>query len=160
MDFDSVAATADLRQLSANLASAGGYAFEPVAAQVVREAVEQVAAEAKSRAPRKTGALADSIVVVFQGPLTAMVGPTKKYGVFQEFGTGTRGEFPTGMYVIRPKVASKLRFEVDGKTVFAKEVHHPGIKAHPFMRPGLQAALDKLQDQLGQAGVSMSMKGR
>jgi HK97 gp10 family phage protein len=157
-DFDSNAATADLRQLSNNLASAAGAPFQPVAAQVVRAAVEAVANEAKARAPRKTGALADSIAVVFLGPLTAMVGPTKKYGVFQEFGTGTRGEFKTGMYVIRPIRASRLRFEIDGKVVFAKEVHHPGIPPHPFMRPGAQAALEQMQEQLGTSGISMVVK--
>lgn len=39
----------------------------------------------------------------------------------------------TRPHVIRPKNAQVLRFVVDGRVVFAKVVHHPGTRAHPFM---------------------------
>jgi hypothetical protein len=159
-DFDQAAATADLNQLAQNLAAASGVSFEPVAAQLVREVSEDVASDARQRAPRKTGALAGSITVVFTSPLTAIVGPTKKYGVFQEFGTGSRGEMGGSAYVIRPVRATKLRFQVNGKWVYAREVHHPGIPPHPYMRPAAQAQVGKLAGDMGVAGVRLIVTGK
>lgn len=48
------------------------------------------------------------------------------YAIFVEYGTQP--------HIIRPKNAKALKFKKDNKTVFAKEVHHPGTKANPFMR--------------------------
>lgn len=37
-------------------------------------------------------------------------------------------------HIIRPRTAKALRFEVGGRTVFAKMVRHPGTRARPFLR--------------------------
>lgn len=43
---------------------------------------------------------------------------------------------------IVPKKATRLRFQKEGRTIFAKKVHHPRIAARPFKRA---AALEGLQ---------------
>jgi hypothetical protein len=37
-------------------------------------------------------------------------------------------------HVIRPRFARALRFEVQGRTVFASKVNHPGNRPNPFLR--------------------------
>lgn len=145
----------DLTQLAQNLTAASGGDFEQTAAEVVRQAAASVAEDAAARAPRKTGALSRSITVTFMGPLTAIVGPGAKYGVFQEFGTGSKSEFGGSYYWIYPKYAKKLRFQVNGKWVFAKKVHHPGVAPHPFMRPAIASQLQAMS--AGMANTSLQM---
>lgn len=42
---------------------------------------------------------------------------------------------PTRPHLIRPKnPGGVLRFQVGGRTVFARLVHHPGTKGRPFLR--------------------------
>jgi hypothetical protein len=51
-------------------------------------------------------------------------------------------EYGTDPHMIFPKRAKVLRFEMDGKIVFARSVEHPGIKPMGFVR--------KVQDELEQ----------
>jgi hypothetical protein len=44
-------------------------------------------------------------------------------------------------HVIKAKRAKLLRFEVGGRTVFARSVHHRGYRARPFRRRAAQQAL-------------------
>jgi hypothetical protein len=44
----------------------------------------------------------------------------------------------TRPHLIRPRRAKALRFEVDGTTVFAKLVRHPGTRANDFMARALR----------------------
>ncbi|MFF2612378.1 hypothetical protein [Kitasatospora sp. NPDC058046] len=44
----------------------------------------------------------------------------------------------TRPHIIRPRRAKALRFEVGGRTVFAKVVHHPGTKPNPFLQRALR----------------------
>jgi HK97 gp10 family phage protein len=143
---------ADLSQLAGNLAAASGLDFTAVAAELVRGLAEGIQQEAQELAPKKTGALANSIVVSFTGPTSAVVGPTVPYGVFQEFGTRP--------HIIRPRVARRLVFKVDGKWVFAREVHHPGTAPQPFMRPAIEHQLQQLQGDLGETAVAQVTRGR
>ena len=50
---------------------------------------------------------------------------TAPYAVFVHEGTRP--------HVIRPRYARALRFEMDGRTVFAAKVHHPGTAPNPFL---------------------------
>jgi hypothetical protein len=43
----------------------------------------------------------------------------------------------TKPHVIRPRARKMLRFEVGGRTVFARVVHHPGTKANNFLLAAL-----------------------
>lgn len=40
----------------------------------------------------------------------------------------------SGPYTIRPRKGKALKFEVDGRTVYARSVRHPGTKGRPWMR--------------------------
>lgn len=153
------AASADLRQLAEDLRGAGQN-IEKVAATTIQRTAQQVQQIAAGNAPRSTGKLSASITITWVDHLTAVIGPSALYGVFQEFGTGSRGEFPGHPYEIRPKSpGGHLVFKVNGKTVVARVVHHPGVKAQPFMRPAAIQALDPFAGELIEKGLLLITKG-
>lgn len=154
------AASADLRRLADNLSHASGMGIQQAAAQVVKDTAEKVKNLATDLAPKKTGKLAASIRIVYVSPVEAHIGPTVYYGPFQEFGTASRGEFGGAPYKIRPKRAERLTFKVDGKWVSAKEVTHPGVPAHPYMRPALEQALGPAAGELARRGSLLITRGR
>jgi HK97 gp10 family phage protein len=156
-----VAASADLAALAADLSAASGQPMMTTASQIIQQAAQRVQAEAQTRAPVKTGRLKSSIAIRYIGPLTAIVGPNVDYAAYQEFGTGTRGEFPGPIYEIKPKKpGGVLVFKVGGKTVWARKVRHPGIKARPYMRPAFETVLGTdLLKRLADAGQAAILKG-
>jgi hypothetical protein len=105
--------------------------------------------EAKLVVPRKTGTLGRSIRA---GGLTAnhaTVEAAVNYAAFVEHGTRP--------HIIRPRNGGFLRFPANGgsarltgsvrrggSAVFAREVHHPGTRPHPFLVPGARAALTRV----------------
>lgn len=153
------AATADLLSLAEDLRYASGQGIEQAAAQVIRRAAGRVQSAAMQFAPVKTGALRDSIHVTFTSATSADIGPTVPYGPYQEFGTGSRGEFPGVPYLIRPRNARTLSFVVDGKRVFASEVKHPGVPAKAYMRRGVVAALEPMTQDLLEQGALLITRG-
>ena len=44
----------------------------------------------------------------------------------------------TRPHIIRPRTARVLRFEVGGRVVYARVVHHPGTRARPFLDRALR----------------------
>ena len=154
------AASADLSSLAKDLAEASGRSIQMAAQKVVMDTAMTVQAEAQSRAPVKSGRLRNSISIRYPNPLTAIIGPQVEYGVYQEFGTGSRGEFPTGPYTITAKPGKLLRFKVGAKVVFARSVTHPGVRARHYMRDGLEAAIgSQMLDQLAKAGAAQITRG-
>lgn len=155
------AASADLSSLAADLAAASDKGMFVSAQEIIRTAAVRIQHEAQTRAPVKSGRLKESISVRYTGPLSAVIGPSVHYAPYQEYGTGERGEFPTGAYEIKPKKAGGvLVFKVNGKTVYARKVRHPGIKARPFMRPAFEAVIGKdLLAKLADAGLAAITKG-
>lgn len=55
-------------------------------------------------------------------------------------------QFGTPPYVIKPRTKKVLRFEVNGKVVFAKFVNHPGIKPNPFIDRAIDKTSPKVPD--------------
>ena len=106
---------------------------------LLNEAGAEGAQYARINAPFDTGALRESIGYRIEGD-EIVISATVPYAPYVEYGTGMRGENPTGPYVIRPVRAQALRFVVNGRVVFAKKVTHRGIKAQPFLRPALRHA--------------------
>ncbi len=107
-----------------------------------------VVREAKLIVPRKTGNLGRSIGLISVTPNSATVAATANYAGFVEFGTGA--------HEITPKAKKALRFAATAggrrlsgsprkgaDVVFAKRVHHPGTRAHPYMVPAVRIAASK-----------------
>lgn len=128
------AASADLSMLAKDLASAGGNAGQ-LAAGIVKSTAATVRTVSRSKAPRKTGALAGSIEVGQESALVALIGPHVHYGAYQEFGTGSRGEFSS------------------------KSKGRRGNKAQPYMRPALLSALGPMAAKLADTGALVITKG-
>jgi hypothetical protein len=106
-------------------------------------------AEAKRAVPRKTGHLGRSIRAGGLFSDHAIVEASVNYAAFVEYGTRA--------HIIRPRNKRILRFAANGgsarltgavrrggSAVFAREVHHPGTRPHPFLVPGARAALTKV----------------
>jgi len=96
----------------------------------LEESAKFVFAEARERAPVRTGRLRESISLIKVNDLHYVVGSPLEYAVYVERGTRP--------HIIRPKRARALRFVVGGETVFARLVRHPGTKPHPFFAHALQ----------------------
>jgi len=154
------AAYVDLVELSTRFAAASGQEFTKAAGQVVESYAQEVAQLAESFAPVKTGRLRQSITINKVDQLTAVVGPQVFYGTFMEFGTATRGEFGGSTYEIRPrKPGGYLRFQVGGRVVYTKLVHHPGVPPHPYMRPAVERIVTPFGQSLAELGGSYVVYG-
>jgi HK97 gp10 family phage protein len=138
----------------------------------IRAAIEQSASELvemqKRLAPKKTGALRDSIVA------TMGDGSTPKYAAFQKRGGGKRRsssvagdpdlsvrvtagnsavryahlvEFGTEPHEIKAKRAKALG--KDGQ--FGTKVEHPGASAHPYFFPAYRALKKRMKSRISRA---------
>jgi phage gpG-like protein len=153
------AASADLTSLAKDLVAAG-MSINTAAQKVIQDMALRVQSESQSRAPVKSGRLRNSISVRYSDPLSAIIGPQVEYGVYQEFGTGTRGEFPGAPITITPKNGKYLVFKVGNRKVYARKVVNPGVKARHYMRDGFEAALgQELTAQLLAAGAAQITRG-
>lgn len=143
----------DLTELAKDLTQAAEN-VEQATQELLEAAGDEIIAEAQSTVVVKTGKLKNSITKTSL-PLKVVVGPSAVYGPYIEYGTGSRGEFPGSMYEILPKKGSVLVFQVGGKTVYARSVKHPGIKAKPYMRPAAQKWVDDLPRDMARVGVML-----
>lgn len=111
-------------------------------------------AEAKRTVPRKTGHLGRSIVPGRVTAKSAVVEARTPYAAAVEFGTRP--------HIIRPVKASVLAWggnrRLSGNlksgskaTHFAKEVHHPGTRAQPYLIPAAKKAVSHLRDAVVKA---------
>ena len=103
----------------------------PILARKAASITRRIVAQARQNAPVRTGNLARSIEadpIRFVGPFRIDTGVTAHANYAAAVHEGTRP------HVIRPRVARALRFEMDGRVVFAKSVQHPGTRARPFLR--------------------------
>jgi len=156
-----VAASAEVIALAKDLSDASGESIERSAAQILADGAQRIAAEARAQAPVKTGKLQASIHARWQSPLKVEIGPEVIYGPYQEFGTGSKGEFPGSPYEIKPKTpGGKLVFKTkDGRTVVTRRVIHPGVKPQPYMRPAFKKVLETVMDRLISSGAAQITKG-
>lgn len=150
--------TADVSRLAEDFAKAAGVSYPQAMQKILEDATWQIQTLAQQYAPVRTGELRDTITreVEMDGQqVSAYVIATAPYALYQEFGTGSRGEFPGTSYTIRPRPPNThLKFKTsDGRTVFAKEVNHPGIPPRPFMRPAAERYFGPIMEELGNAAV-------
>ena len=90
-----------------------------------------------SETPVDTGRLRSSIVMEQDDDDNWIIGTSVPYAEQIEIGMA-----PT---VIRPKNAKALKFQIGGKTVFAKKVNHPGFKGSHMFLKGLNFAEANMQ---------------
>jgi len=86
--------------------------------------------------PVDTGRLKNSIGMRREGRNKIVVEAKAPYAGFVEYGTRP--------HIIRPRRKKVLRFEVDGKVVFATRVYHPGTSPKPYWRPSLHHTAEAL----------------
>lgn len=152
------AGTADLTALVKTFADAKKKAPD-MADKVLSDASEKIKGRMQELAPKKTGKLYMSIRVVSE-PGRYVIGPVGvEYAVYQEFGTGTRGELGGSSYVIKPRMANQLSFRVNGKWVTTKMVVHPGIPAHPYARPALAEYVHNIADDMAREAAELTLAG-
>jgi HK97 gp10 family phage protein len=85
--------------------------------------------EAVRNCPADTGRLRGSIHTHKVSDFHYILADGVNYGVYVEFGTSP--------HMILPRKKKALKFQMDGRDVFARKVSHPGTNAQPFMRPAL-----------------------
>lgn len=104
--------------------------------------------EMEARVPVDSGKLRRSLTVRIEGE-RVLVGPLDSpYANYVEFGTK-----PHDIHPKNPNGA--LRFQINGQTIYAKVVHHPGTKAQPFVRPAFDAWVQALGTDVAQANVNV-----
>ena len=86
----------------------------------------------------KTSRLRSSIHHRKVGYRRWMVGTDVVYAVPVEEGSAP--------HVIRPRNRKALRFQMGGRTVFARSVNHPGFRGHHYMR----LSVDRSREAIGQ----------
>ncbi|MFD8774471.1 hypothetical protein [Streptomyces sp. NPDC059916] len=101
-----------------------------IAERALARRTSRVADIARREAPGRMGAYIDWKVVSGPKGLQGVIvcdHPAVRYVL-----DGTRP------HIIRPRRKKALRFDVGGRTVFAKVVHHPGTKANDFLAKALR----------------------
>lgn len=122
--------------------------LESVSANVRWAMVQSVGAvqiKARSLVPYKTGKLRQSIFTEIENNgFRGIVGQDRSnadYGVYHEYGTSPYTITPTRMRALYWK----------GALHPVKSVQHPGLRARPFMTPGLEQSIDKITSLFEQA---------
>ena len=102
-----------------------GRLFSRVIERFIERLADRTEEVMYEKAPERTGRLKKSIRKIVK-PNKAVIGPTVPYAIYVEYGTRP--------HEIRPVRARALRFEVEGRVVFAARVLHPGTRPQPFVR--------------------------
>ncbi|MCM6774982.1 HK97 gp10 family phage protein [Nocardia sp. CDC159] len=122
----------DRQQLAHQVTGPGG-----VLTRAVARLARRITNNASQRAPVDTGNLRRMIatdpITFTPGHVHGGVTARAKYSRWVHDGTSP--------HVIRPRGRKALRFTVDGRTVFARYVNHPGTRARPFL---LNAAREEI----------------
>lgn len=109
--------------------------FRALTRRIERKAVEHAVHGANAAVKRRTG----HYVGNFETTITP-VHQTTTLARLRLFNTAPHAGFieeGTSPHIIRPRRASILAFDVGGRRVFAREVHHPGTRAHHVVREAL-----------------------
>lgn len=148
----------DISDLAKDLQAISSLSTGQITENIFRDYGAKIEALAKEKAPHKTGALRSSITHQ-ASQNTLEISANTAYAMYQEFGTASRGEFGGSPYTITPKKGKYLIFYVNGKKVVTKKVTHPGIPAHPYLRPAVQEGFGELYEKLAERGQAMILKG-
>lgn len=142
-------ASADVHKLAEALKKSGKDSQATTHAVLIRSA-NYLLTEMQVRAPVDSGDLRRSLAVRVEGD-RVIIGPDVPYAGFVEFGTKP--------HTIKPKAGKKvLTFKVDGQTVFARVVHHPGTKPNPFVEDSFDAWTKSVGPEIAEANVETIRK--
>ena len=123
----------DLQELIASLSL-----LMELGQRVIRKVSDECYQHVLDFVPTRTGKLRGSIRIERHGDEYHVVAGSRLayYAPFVEFGTRP--------HIIRPRRARVLRFEVRGKLIYARIVHHPGSRPIRFMEDALDRTLMEL----------------
>lgn len=124
-----------LNELIADVKKAGIDA-KPLVRGALQNSATIIQRNVRQRAAHKTGALQRSIQQSISYP-SATVEVLEKYGAFVEDGTKP--------HIIRPKNKKALFWK--GALNPYKVIRHPGTRAKPFFKPGVEASQDGVIEQ-------------
>jgi len=106
--------------------------------RIARKMADEAYQHARDFIPVRTGRLLRSLRIERHGNEYHVIAGSRiaYYAPFVEFGTRP--------HIIRPRRARVLRFEVRGKVVYARIVHHPGSRPVRYMGHALDRTLTEL----------------
>ena len=106
---------------------------------LIEELQDRIYEAARRNVPVRTGVLRSSIEKGGVGDFlyVSMGNPRAYYAPYVEYGTRP--------HMIYPRRARALRFEVKGKTVFARYVRHPGTRPRYVMRRSAEETLKEFR---------------
>jgi HK97 gp10 family phage protein len=118
--------------------------------QVLISSSNELLADMQSRVPVKTGKLRTSLGIQVEGDKVT-IGPNLNIAPYANY-----VEFGTKPHEIRPKPGNKvLVFQVNGRRVFTRLVHHPGTKPQPYVQPAFEEWVDSLGTMAAEANVKV-----
>lgn len=145
--LEKYAGISDLRHLEQDIADTGGRSFDSMIREVLRDAAKEGRDLARKYAPKRTGKGAESIdYYLTNNGMTLEIRPDIQrypYMYYQEVGT-------EGPYTIRARNAKALKFAVGDKTVFAKQVTHPGLDAKRYMRRAGEEIIEQVESDIAE----------
>lgn len=109
-----------------------------------RDTAKDLLKDVKLSAPVNTGAYRDSIQMsetTYDGEYirtSVYTDATVMDSVGREYNLGELIEYGTRPHLIEPVRKQVLKFTIDGQTIFASHVFHPGTVANPHFKLSLQ----------------------
>ena len=141
----------DIEQLSAYIEVKSKEAISNII-KANEETAKKIRKDITTNAPMGTGKYKQSIKVypteTKDGVISTKIGTEMMVG---NYNLGYLLETGTSPHMIYPKNSKVLAFEIDGMTIFAKEVHHPGFKAMPHFEPALNSNKKTYLDNIAKA---------
>ena len=97
--------------------------------ETTRQTVNAAKTQSLSGVPVRTGQLRNSM----RADHISVTGMTARTAVVADKDYAAAVHDGSKPHIIRPRNKKALAFKVDGRTVFVKEVKHPGAKPNPFL---------------------------
>lgn len=122
-----------------------------------RNTAKDLLKDVKLSAPVNTGAYRDSIQLsetTYDGEkirTSVYTDATVVDSVGREYNLGELIEYGTRPHLIEPARKQMLKFTIDGKTIFASHVFHPGTTANPHFQISLQKNIALYHFNIGKA---------
>ena len=118
---------------------------------VVNQVLEEAQQELQATAPKDTGFYANNMKVERAEKIGSIIqgrvynDSTVYTSDGREYSLGEILEYGTKPHLITPVNANYLHFNINGKDVFTKLVHHPGTLPQPHWQPVYDKSVIKLE---------------